>query len=150
MKPRQRQTYLLIRDTEFDLERDKDRCLHGLSANIYGPSDVRRINEIFEDPQFFIEGASSSDLVQGAIGDCWFISALATAACAPGLVEKFCVAVSFRSTRPATFFGFDFGLVACFREMNKSVCMDSYFLETLHGSPSSSTSKPSVLPYQQR
>ncbi|KAF9461075.1 cysteine proteinase [Collybia nuda] len=81
-----------FRDPEFDLERDKDRCLHGLSGSQYSPSDVRRVNEIFDDPQFYIDGVSSSDLVQGGIGDCWFISALATASCAPGLVEKFCVA----------------------------------------------------------
>ncbi|KAJ3914411.1 hypothetical protein F5877DRAFT_50565 [Lentinula edodes] len=91
------------RDTEFDLENDRQRCLHGLSgpescgpnnfSDInYTPSDVQRVTQIFDKPKFFIDGASSSDIVQGGIGDCWFVSALATMATAEGLVEKFCVA----------------------------------------------------------
>ncbi|KAJ4485410.1 hypothetical protein J3R30DRAFT_3696750 [Lentinula aciculospora] len=91
------------RDTEFDLENDRERCLHGLlgpgscapdtPAKInYNPSDVQRVTQIFDKPQFFVDGASSNDIVQGAIGDCWFVSALATMATAEGLVEKFCVA----------------------------------------------------------
>ncbi|KAF9464916.1 hypothetical protein BDZ94DRAFT_1215779 [Collybia nuda] len=80
------------RDTEFDIRNDKDLCLHGLSRYTYAPSDVQRVSDIFEDPQFFIDGPSSSDLVQGGIHDCWFIAALAGTATAPGLVEKFCVA----------------------------------------------------------
>ncbi|KAJ3874638.1 cysteine proteinase [Lentinula edodes] len=91
------------RDTEFDLENDRQRCLHGLSgpescgpdsfSSInYTPSDVQRVTQIFDKPKFFIDGASSSDIVQGGIGDCWFVSALATMATAEGLVEKFCVA----------------------------------------------------------
>ncbi|KAJ3822490.1 hypothetical protein F5880DRAFT_668451 [Lentinula raphanica] len=85
-----------FRDTEFDLENDGELCLHGLRAPEstinYTPSDVQRVTQIFENPQFFIDGASSNDIVQGAIGDCWFVSALATMATAEGLVEKFCVA----------------------------------------------------------
>ncbi|KIK66127.1 hypothetical protein GYMLUDRAFT_257995 [Collybiopsis luxurians FD-317 M1] len=88
-----------FRDTEFDLENDRDRCLHSLldpaseeSSEIYSPSDVQRVTQIFDKPQFFINGANSNDIVQGAIGDCWFVSALATMSTAEGLVEKFCVA----------------------------------------------------------
>ncbi|KAJ8094825.1 hypothetical protein PM082_010037 [Marasmius tenuissimus] len=85
-----------FRDHEFDLENDRNRCLHGLgtsdSANSYRPSGVQRITEIFENPQFFVDGADSNDIVQGAIGDCWFVSALATMSTSEGLVEKFCVA----------------------------------------------------------
>ncbi|KIK66146.1 hypothetical protein GYMLUDRAFT_38663 [Collybiopsis luxurians FD-317 M1] len=91
------------RDTEFDLENDRERCLHSLfgpqscipgefSSTSYTPSDVRRVTQIFEKPQFFIDGANSNDIVQGAIGDCWFVSALATMSTAEGLVEKFCIA----------------------------------------------------------
>ncbi|KAJ3784855.1 hypothetical protein GGU10DRAFT_376341 [Lentinula aff. detonsa] len=84
------------RDTEFDLENDRECCLHGLlgqgSTINYTPSDVQRVTQIFDKPQFFVDGASSNDIVQGAIGDCWFVSALATMATAEGLVEKFCVA----------------------------------------------------------
>ncbi|KAF8651468.1 hypothetical protein AX16_004767 [Volvariella volvacea WC 439] len=86
-----------FRDIEFDIEHDKKRCLHGLaSADIdppkYTPSDVQRVTEIFENPQFFVDGAGSNDIVQGNLGDCWFLSALATMSGCKGLVEKFCVA----------------------------------------------------------
>ena len=91
-------TYVCIdnRDIEFDLENDRQRCLHGLSTDLsYDPSDVQRATQIFENPSFFIDGADSNDIVQGALGDCWFLSALATMSTAKGLVEKFCVAVGF-------------------------------------------------------
>jgi hypothetical protein len=61
---------------------------------------VQRVTKIFDHPQFFIDGANSNDIVQGAIGDCWFVSALATMSTAPGLVERFCVAV--RAVFPPT------------------------------------------------
>ncbi|KAJ6472034.1 cysteine proteinase [Mycena sanguinolenta] len=81
-----------FRDIEFDLENYPQQCLHGLSGGSFDPSDVQRVTDIFEKPQFFVDGASSNDIVQGAIGDCWFVSALATMSTAPGLIEKFCVA----------------------------------------------------------
>ncbi|KAJ6461187.1 hypothetical protein C8R47DRAFT_1160099 [Mycena vitilis] len=83
-----------FRDIEFDLENDKDACLNGLtiSGEYYAPSDVRRVTQIFENPQFFVDGASSNDIQQGALGDCWFLSAMATMSTSEGLVEKFCVA----------------------------------------------------------
>ncbi|KAJ7230260.1 hypothetical protein GGX14DRAFT_410281 [Mycena pura] len=82
-----------FRDIEFDLENDRGKCLNGLSCmESYDPSDVQRVTDIFENPRFFVDGASSNDIVQGAIGDCWMVSALATMSTCPGLVEKFCVA----------------------------------------------------------
>ncbi|KAJ7113978.1 hypothetical protein C8R44DRAFT_676421 [Mycena epipterygia] len=83
-----------FRDIEFDLENDKTRCLFGLSKKDreYAPSDVQRVTKIFKDPSFFIDGAESNDIVQGRLGDCWFLSALATMSTAKGLLEKFCVA----------------------------------------------------------
>ncbi|KAG6911017.1 hypothetical protein DXG01_005432 [Tephrocybe rancida] len=84
-----------FRDVEFDIELDKDRCLHGLrqpGETGYAPADVRRATQIFDKASFFIDGADSNDLVQGQLGDCWFLSALATMSTAKGLVEKFCVA----------------------------------------------------------
>ncbi|KAJ7029686.1 hypothetical protein C8F04DRAFT_1187536 [Mycena alexandri] len=82
-----------FRDIEFDLEKDRCKCLYGLSGGTFNPSDVQRVTEIFENPRFFIGGASSNDIIQGdPIGNCWFVSALATMSTTPGLVEKFCVA----------------------------------------------------------
>ena len=83
------------RDHEFDLYNDQDRCLNGLEGpGGLEPSDVQRVTDIFENPRFFVDGANSNDIVQGSLGDCWFVSALATMSTAEGLVEKFCVAVS--------------------------------------------------------
>jgi len=85
---------MAFRDIEFDLENDRRRCLYGLfEPQLFNPSDVHRVTQLFEKPQFFVDGASASDIVQGVLGDTWFLSALATASTAPGLVEKFCVAV---------------------------------------------------------
>ncbi|KAF7301917.1 Calpain catalytic domain-containing protein [Mycena indigotica] len=83
-----------FRDVEFDLENDRERCLFGLSKenSTLDPSDVQRVNQIFSKPSFFIDGADSNDLIQGRLGDCWFLSALSTMTTAPGLIEKFCVA----------------------------------------------------------
>lgn len=85
-------------DIEFDLEEDKSRCLHGLSPSSsaqFSPADVLRVHQIFEKPQFFVDGPpKSSGIIQGACGNCWFLSALSNIATIPGLIEKSCVAVS--------------------------------------------------------
>jgi hypothetical protein len=60
----------------------------------FDPSDVLRVSQIFEDPQFVVDGAQSSDIEQGRLGDCWFLCAVATLSSMPGLIEKICVAVS--------------------------------------------------------
>lgn len=92
--------YVTSRDVEFDLENDRYRCLNGVGhdeddweAESYFPADVQRVTQIFDKPSFFVDGANSNDIVQGALGDCWFLSALATMSTSPGLIEKFCVTV---------------------------------------------------------
>ena len=82
------------RDSEFDLENDPVSCLYGLEVDENKvPPDVRRVSQIFENPKFFADRPSSSDIKQGPLGDCWFLSALATMSTSPGLIEELCVAV---------------------------------------------------------
>ncbi|KAG9088714.1 hypothetical protein FRC07_012481, partial [Ceratobasidium sp. 392] len=84
-----------FRDIEFDLEEDRERCLYGLSTSEderVNPSDVLRVTQIFDKPQFFIDGASCSDVAQGSIGDCWFMSAIAVVSAMEGLIERICPA----------------------------------------------------------
>ncbi|KAJ3522261.1 hypothetical protein NM208_g12934 [Fusarium decemcellulare] len=56
------------------------------------PGSVHRIPWIFENPQFTVDGFSSSDIKQGASGDCWWLAALATIAHRKDLMKKICVA----------------------------------------------------------
>lgn len=56
-----------------------------------GPGSVHRVDYIFEAPQFEIDGFSSSDVVQGSNGDCWFIAAVASICSNPKLIDKVCV-----------------------------------------------------------
>ncbi|KFZ08899.1 hypothetical protein V501_05788 [Pseudogymnoascus sp. VKM F-4519 (FW-2642)] len=59
------------------------------------PPSVKRVGDIFDNPQFYVDGASAKDVRQGGSGDCWFMSAL-MALCnstgADSLLEKVCVA----------------------------------------------------------
>jgi calpain family cysteine protease len=79
----------VIRD---DLENDKIRCLKGLNYNGEDDSGLR-VTEIFADPHFFVDGADAIDIIQGCLGDCYFLSAMATMTTSKGLIEKLCVAV---------------------------------------------------------
>lgn len=85
-----------FRDLEFDLENDQHRCLYGLfikPGETFSPSDVLRTTKIFKNVEFFANGTpDSTQIVQGGIGDCWFLSALSSVATAPGLLEQLCIA----------------------------------------------------------
>ncbi|XP_071538694.1 calpain-A-like isoform X2 [Panulirus ornatus] len=48
----------------------------------------RRPYELQEEPRLFVDGASRRDVVQGALGDCWFLSSCAAVARNPKLIER--------------------------------------------------------------
>ncbi|KAK7017653.1 calpain catalytic domain-containing protein [Favolaschia claudopus] len=81
------------RDADFDLGNDRGRCLHGVVVTeTYSPSDIQRVTELFENPQFFSDSPYSNEMIQGQCSNCWFISAMAATSTVKGLVEKYCVA----------------------------------------------------------
>ncbi|KAH8706011.1 hypothetical protein BGW36DRAFT_284468 [Talaromyces proteolyticus] len=60
--------------------------------NAYFPGSVHRIDWIFKNPQFTVDGYSTTDIKQGANGDCWWLAAVATICNRQDLMEKICVA----------------------------------------------------------
>ncbi|KAF2825399.1 cysteine proteinase [Ophiobolus disseminans] len=92
------------RDPHFDIEADFKRsqalpdtpadCLTGLDKEQadFQPMSVKRVEDIFEKPQFYIGGATANDVRQGNDGDCWFMAALATISNKEELIQRVCVA----------------------------------------------------------
>ncbi|XPS78438.1 hypothetical protein M3J09_010451 [Ascochyta lentis] len=77
----------------FSLSSTADVLLSSRSdVPIDGPGAIHRIDWIFDKPKFEIEGFTSSDVVQGANGNCWFIAALATICSNQSLIKRVCVA----------------------------------------------------------
>ncbi|KAH8660922.1 hypothetical protein BGZ60DRAFT_381562 [Tricladium varicosporioides] len=60
--------------------------------NSEGPQAVKRVDWIFDDPAFTVDGYGSTDVQQGSNGDCWWLAAVATLASMPGLMDRVCVA----------------------------------------------------------
>jgi hypothetical protein len=56
------------------------------------PGSVHRLDWIFENPQFTVNGFSGTDVKQGSAGDCWWLAAVATIAHRKDIMEKVCVA----------------------------------------------------------
>ncbi|KAE8353706.1 hypothetical protein BDV28DRAFT_156795 [Aspergillus coremiiformis] len=81
-------------DIEVDLKSRRRNCLDGLGEENGGmcPRGVKRVTEIFENPRFFVDGPTASDVRQGRDGDCWFMAALCTMSNKHGLIEQICVA----------------------------------------------------------
>ncbi|KAH6605563.1 calpain family cysteine protease [Trichoderma cornu-damae] len=92
------------RDPHFDLEADlklcRRDCLESLSnlnsvdnpGKDFKPGTAKRVVDIFDKPQFYIEGPTADDVRQGRHGDCWLMSALCTLSNKKGLIERLCVA----------------------------------------------------------
>ncbi|CAK7200878.1 hypothetical protein SEUCBS139899_003577 [Sporothrix eucalyptigena] len=58
----------------------------------FSPQAVKRVDDIFDKPEFFIDGPTANDVRQGRDGDCWLMAALCTLSNKPGLIERVCVA----------------------------------------------------------
>jgi Calpain family cysteine protease len=56
------------------------------------PGSVHRVDWIYDDPKFTIDGYGSSDILQGSNGDCWWLAAVATLCSVEGVMQKICVA----------------------------------------------------------
>jgi hypothetical protein len=76
----------------FDLVRTSNLLTNAGSNNESGPGAVHRVDWIFDNPHFDIDGFDSSDVVQGSSSDCWFIAAVASICSNPDLIKKVCVA----------------------------------------------------------
>lgn len=91
-------------DIDWDLKMAKGHCLNSLgetsfdvslknmlSINATVPKAVKRVHEIFDKPTF-LSTVSGSDVKQGSLGDCWFISCVSGLANVPGGLQRACVA----------------------------------------------------------
>ncbi|KAH7957392.1 hypothetical protein HPB52_018538 [Rhipicephalus sanguineus] len=47
-----------------------------------------RVTEMVSEPQLLVNGVSRNDIVQGALGDCWFLSSCAAVAQRPDLMHR--------------------------------------------------------------
>ena len=60
--------------------------------SVPNPACAHRVGWVFTDPHFVLDGYSSSDIRQGASGDCWWLSAVATVCHRSDLMGRVCVA----------------------------------------------------------
>ena len=87
-------------DTDFVIDltpRSYHNSIFSLDENYYkdwkpSPKSAKRVGDIFDDPKFFISGATSNDILQGQVGNCWLMSSLCALGNQPGLIDKVCVA----------------------------------------------------------
>ncbi|KAJ5759285.1 hypothetical protein N7520_006441 [Penicillium odoratum] len=81
-------------DIELDLKSGRKNYLYGLDTTNeeMRPRGVKRVTEIFVNPQFYVNGPTASDVRQGCDGDCWLMAALCTMGNKEELIEKICVA----------------------------------------------------------
>lgn len=55
------------------------------------PGSVHRLDWIFTNPQFTVNGYSHTDVQQGIGGDCWWLAAISTIAHRKDLMDRICV-----------------------------------------------------------
>ncbi|KAG5300071.1 calpain-9 [Histoplasma capsulatum G186AR] len=85
-------------DPHFDIERDLKSGQRNFLDGLQGvnsemkPKGVKRVTDIFEKPEFYVNNATASDVRQGNDGDCWLMAALCTLGNMPGLIDRVCVA----------------------------------------------------------
>ncbi|KAF5316591.1 hypothetical protein D9619_006614 [Psilocybe cf. subviscida] len=82
-----------FRDVDFDLENDRNNCLHSLElSNIFNPPQVRRVTDIFDNPVFYKGTPESADIIEGEAMNCHLVSALSNIASMDDLIKNVCVA----------------------------------------------------------
>ncbi|RDI78654.1 Methylenetetrahydrofolate reductase 2 [Venturia inaequalis] len=59
---------------------------------LQGVGSVKRVEDIYDEPEFFVDGATANDVKQGVNGDCWFLAAITALSGKPELIEKLCIA----------------------------------------------------------
>jgi hypothetical protein len=59
---------------------------------LVGVGSVKRVEDIYEEPEFFIDGATANDIRQGTNGDCWFLAAITALSGKPELINRICIA----------------------------------------------------------
>lgn len=75
------------------VERERDAVeKDGEGETVFHPKAVKRVVDIFDAPEFYIDGPTANDVRQGRDGDCWLMAALCTLSNKPGLIERCCVA----------------------------------------------------------
>ena len=65
-----------------------DKSLFYSGSGKLGNIEWKRPKEICDNPQLFVEGVSSNDLVQGEIGNCWFVAACSCLATHKSIWQK--------------------------------------------------------------
>jgi hypothetical protein len=85
-------------DRQFNLP-DWDTLVHlaadeppGSVKDLMGVGAVKRVEDIFDEPEFFEDGPTPQDIRQGNLGNCYFLAALGALGGKPALIEKLCVA----------------------------------------------------------
>ncbi|KAI5120454.1 hypothetical protein M0805_008501 [Coniferiporia weirii] len=80
------------RDKVLNIAKDcrrKNRRFRDIEWDLKG--NKNDLPQIFENPGLFINEPSATDIVQGGLGDCWFLSAVAAVATKLELIKKLCI-----------------------------------------------------------